>query len=110
MIAGLIVGPSGSASAKVLIRAIGPSLAAARVNGALQDPMLELHNRNGEIVLSNDSWKDSQQAEIQATGIPPKDERESAMVFTVTPGNYTAIVRGTNNTTGIAVVELHNLQ
>ncbi len=110
MIGGLIVGPGGSATAKVLIRAIGPSLAAFGVSGALQDPTLELHNGNGDLVLGNDNWKDSQQSEIQATGIPPNDDRESALVFTVTPGNYTAIVRGATNTTGIGLVEAYNLQ
>jgi hypothetical protein len=110
MIGGVIVGPGGSATAKMLIRAIGPSLTAFGVSGALQDPTLELHNGNGDLVLGNDNWKDSQQTEIQATGIPPSDDRESAMVFTVIPGNYTAIVRGVNNTTGIGLVEVYNLQ
>jgi hypothetical protein len=110
MIGGVIIGPGGSATAKMLIRAIGPSLTAFGVSGALQDPTLELHNGNGDIVLANDNWKDSQQAEIQATTIPPTDDRESALVFTVLPGNYTAIVRGAKNTTGVGLVEIYNLQ
>ena len=115
MIGGLIVGGTGGGTAKVIVRAIGPSLGNAGVQGALQDPTLELHDGNGATLRSNDNWKtredgSSQQAEIEATTIPPTNDLESAIVATVAPGNYTAIVRGKNNTTGIAVVEAYNLQ
>jgi hypothetical protein len=93
----------------VIIRAIGPSLTAHGVSGALQDPTLELHNGSGTLIAFDDNWKDSQQAEIQATGLAPSDPRESAIVATLTPGNYTAIVRGKNNTTGVGLVEVYNL-
>jgi glucose/arabinose dehydrogenase len=108
MIGGFIIG--GSQSRRVIIRAIGPSLTASGVANALADPTLELHDGSGTTIASNDNWKDSQQAEIQATGIPPTDDRESAIVEdALAPGNYTAIVRGKNNTTGVALVEVFQL-
>jgi hypothetical protein len=93
---------------KVIVRAIGPSLPVA---GALQDPTLELHNSNGAVLQSNDNWKiGGQQAEIIATTVPPTNDRESAVVRTLAPGNYTAVVRGVNNTIGVALVEVFALQ
>lgn len=86
LIGGFIPGPSDRAPLKVLVRALGPSLTAQGVSGGLQDPLLELHDANGTL-LSNDSWKDSQQAEIEATGIPPRDDHESAIVTTLAPSN-----------------------
>ena len=113
MIGGFIVGAglgnNGSGSEKVIVRAIGPSLTAAGVAGALQDPTLELHDGNGATIAFNNNWKDTQQAEIQATGIPPTDDRESAIVRVIPGGAYTAIVRGLTGTTGIAVVEAYTL-
>jgi hypothetical protein len=108
MIGGFILG-NGGASVRVLIRAIGPSLEAFGVPNALADPTVELHNINGDIIGANDDWKDTQQAEIEATGIPPTDDRESAIVQTLAPGNYTAVVRGKNETTGVALVEAYRL-
>jgi hypothetical protein len=115
MIAGIIAGPSTGTLVQVLVRGIGPSLSAAGVPGALQDPTLELHDGNGATLATNDDWKitadgTSQQAEIEATTIPPTDARESAILSPLAPGNYTAILRGKNNTTGIAIVEAYNLQ
>jgi uncharacterized repeat protein (TIGR03803 family) len=116
MIGGLIVsGGVGGGSARVIVRAIGPSLSASGIQGALQDPNLELHDSSGTTIASNDNWKtrpdgSSQQGEIEATGIPPTNDLESALVQTLAPGNYTAIVRGTSNTAGIAVVEAYTLQ
>ncbi len=96
------------------MRAIGPTLANAGVTNPLQDPTLELHDGNGTTIRSNNNWKvredsSSQQAEIEATTIPPTNDLESALVQTLGPGNYTAVVRGVNNTTGTAVVEVYNL-
>ena len=108
MIGGFIVS-NGSANARILIRAIGPSLTAFGVPDALADPMLELHNNNGALIALNDDWKDTQQAEIQATGIPPSDDRESAIVGRLVPCAYTAIVRGANQTVGVALVEAYQL-
>jgi hypothetical protein len=115
MIGGVIVGPNATASARVLVRAIGPSLQNVGIANALQDPTLELHNGSGMTIATNDNWKTrsdggSQQAEIEATTIPPTNDLESALLEALAPGNYTAIVRGTNNTTGVALVEVYNLQ
>ena len=76
----------------------------------MQDPTLELHEGPGNVLTSDDDWEQFQQAEIEATTIPPTNDSESALVQTLAPGNYTAIVRGVNSTTGIAVVEVYNLQ
>jgi hypothetical protein len=79
------------------------------LNGSLADPTLELHDKNGVLITSDDNWKDTQQAEITATGLPPTDDRESAIVTTLSPDNYTAIVRGKGDTIGIALVEVYNI-
>ena len=108
MIGGIIVG--GETACDILLRGIGPSLTDQGVPGALQDPTLELHDGNGNTLTSNDDWKETQQTEIEATGIPPTNDRESALISTVAPGSYTAIVRGKNDTTGIGLVEAYNLR
>ena len=116
MIGGLIVsGGTGGGSARVIVRAVGPSLTALGIQEALQDPNLELYNSSGTIIASNDNWKTrpdgtSQQGEIEATALPPQNDLEAALVQTLAPGSYTAIMRGTGNTTGIAVVEAYTLQ
>lgn len=110
LIGGFIPGPSDRAALKVLVRALGPSLTAQGVNGALEDPVLELHDANGTL-LTNDNWKDADNAsEIQAT-LPPPDDRESAIITILAPSNagYTAVVRGVGNTTGVALVEVYAL-
>ena len=108
MIGGFILGHH-TASAKVLLRAIGPSLKNTLPN-ALDNPFLQLHDRNGAPVATNDNWKDSQQAEIEATGIPPSHDLESALVRTLIPDAYTVIVRGTQNGVGVGVVEIYNIR
>jgi uncharacterized repeat protein (TIGR03803 family) len=116
MIGGLIVsGGTNGGSARVIVRAIGPSLSNSGVQGALQDPNLELHDSSGTTVASNDNWKtrpdgSSQQGEIEATAVPPTNDLESAVVQNLAPGNYTTIVRGAVSATGIAVVEAYTLQ
>ena len=110
MIGGLIIGPAGGASVTVVVRAIGPSLSNFGISGALQDPTLDLVNSDGVVIRSNNDWRDSQQSQIIATGLQPSDDRESALVETLAPGNYTAIVRGVGNTTGVALVEAYHLQ
>jgi len=109
MIGGFITGGNGQADSKVVIRAIGPSLAAFGIPNVLQDPLLELHNQNGTTIQTNDDWQQTQAAEISRTGLAPTDPRESAMVTTLPDGNYTAIVRGKNNATGVAVVEVYSV-
>jgi hypothetical protein len=115
MIGGFIVGPAKAADTRVVIRGIGPSLSGSNVPNPLQDPTLELHNRDGDKIAANDNWKiddqtqQSQQSAIQATGLAPSDDRESAILITLTPGNYTAILAGKNNTSGVGLVEIYNV-
>jgi lysyl oxidase len=103
------LGANGSGSAKVLLRAIGPTLPASIAN-RLQDPILELHDGNGALITSNDDWKSSQQSEIAATGLAPTDDRESAILWVLNKGNYTAILLGKNGTTGVALIEAYRIQ
>jgi len=109
LIGGFIV--LGESPQKVIVRAIGPSLANANppVPDALADPILELHNPDGSTLASNDNWRDTQEADIMATTIPPTNDAESAIVATLTPNAYTAIVRGASATTGVALVEVYAL-
>jgi hypothetical protein len=109
MIGGFITGPANTGATTVLIRAIGPSLGSSGIQDSLQDPTLELHDGSGALIAMNDNWRDTQEAEIIATEIPPTDDRESAILQTLAPGNYTAIVRGNANTTGVALVEVYNI-
>jgi hypothetical protein len=102
--AGFIV--RGTPGKRVLLRGIGPSLA---VPGALQNPLIELHDGTGATLTMNDDWRTTQQTEIQQTGIAPTDDRESAIVATLAAGNYTVVLRGANNSTGIGVVEVYDL-
>jgi hypothetical protein len=106
-IGGFIV--TGVDPKKVLIRAIGPSLVDAGVSDALEDPLMELRDSKGAIVTVNDNWQDTQSSEITGAGIPPTDPRESAMVETLLPGAYTAVVRGKSDTIGVALVEIYDL-
>ncbi|MBA2585395.1 MAG: hypothetical protein H0U99_02805 [Chthoniobacterales bacterium] len=99
----IILGPE---SEKVIVRAIGPSLP---VSGKLADPILELHDANGGLLMSNDNWRSTQEPEIIATTVPPTNDLESAIVATLPPASYTAIVPGNNNTTGVALVEVYGL-
>jgi hypothetical protein len=99
MIGGIIIGPSDTGDATVLIRAIGPSLINAGVSDALQNPELELHDGQGTTLTTNDDWRDTQESDIEATGLAPADDRESAILQSLAPGAYTAIVSGKNDTT-----------
>ena len=93
---------------RVVVRGIGPSLTAVGVPNALADPTLELRGVNG-LILANDNWRDTQEAEITATGLAPTNNLESALVMTLQPGNYTAQLRGNNNGTGNGLVEIFAL-
>lgn len=104
LIGGLIV--VGNGAARVVLRAIGPSLPLSNV---LANPMLRLHDANGAEIDSNDDWRTPNEADISATGLAPSHEAEAAIVRTLPPGNYTAIVRGVNDTTGIALVEAYQV-
>ena len=117
MIGGFIV--QGSQPKMVIIRAIGPELIPFGVPNVLVDPTLELHDGTGALIASNDNWQTTiiggiitqdQVQEILNTGRAPTDARESAIVANLPAGNYTAIVRGVGNTTGVALVEVYDLQ
>lgn len=109
MIGGLIVTGDAAGSARVIVRAIGPSLADLGVPGTLTDPALELHDRNGALIASNDNWQTDQEAEILQTNLAPARDAESAIIRTLSPGNYTAIVRGGGGATGLGLVEVYHL-
>lgn len=105
LIGGFIIG--GSDSKNILVRAIGPSLGGT---DALADPLVELYDSGGQLITMNDNWNTSaQQSEIMATGIPPSDTRESALIATLAPGNYTAVMRGADGGVGVGLVEIYDL-
>ena len=116
MIGGFIV--QGTQSRRIIIRAIGPELSQYGVPDPLHDPTLELHDGSGALIASNNNWQQTviggiitsnQVQDIQNSGHAPADASESAIIATLPPGNYTAIVRGVNNTTGVALVEAYDL-
>ncbi len=107
IIAGFVIG--GSAGKPVIIRALGPTLTQFNVSGVLADPTLELRDANGNLIDSNDDWQQSSEAAaISAEGFAPSNAKESAIQRTLPPGNFTALVRGVNNTTGNALVEVYD--
>jgi uncharacterized delta-60 repeat protein len=106
-IGGFII--TGSTPKHVVLRAIGPSLTPFGVPDALADPVLELHGPGAFVTITNDNWRDTQEAEIQADGLAPTNDLESAIDATLAPGAYTGIVRGKNNTSGVALVEVYDL-
>jgi hypothetical protein len=107
-IGGFII--SGAVAKNVIVRAIGPSLADVGVQGALADPTLELRDSSGNLLQANDNWKETQEQAIRDTMLAPSNDLESAIVTSLQPGAYTAIVNGRNNTTGIGLVEIYDLQ
>jgi hypothetical protein len=96
----------------VLLRVLGPSLAQFGVSNPLADPTMELRDANGALVRANDNWRDdpAQEALINATGIPPSNNAESAIVETIGPARHTVIVAGKGGATGVALVEAYHLQ
>jgi hypothetical protein len=107
MIGGIII--LGGAQTRVLFRAIGPSLANFGIPNVLADPVLELHGPSGFVTIINDNWRDTQEAQIIGTGVPPSDNLEGAILVDLPPGAYTAIVRGKNDSVGVALVEAYQL-
>jgi hypothetical protein len=108
LIGGFIVG--GTQSKDVVVRALGPSLAAAGINQPLGDPAVELRDVSGALVASNDNWgSDPHAPQIQLENLAPSNPNESALQATLNPGSYTAIVRGANGTTGVGLVEIYDL-
>ena len=100
----------GGVSSRILVRAIGPSLSSEGVTSPLADPALELFDGNGMSIATNDDWRSSQQEEIEATGLAPKNQFESAILRSLAPGDYTAVVSGKGGSTGVALVEIYQLQ
>jgi hypothetical protein len=110
LIGGFII--TGNDVKKVIILAKGPSMTngVGPLPGRMSDPTLELHAGNGSLMTSNDNWKDSpDRVEIEASGVAPTDERESAIIRTLVPGVYTGVLSGKDNTTGIALIEIYDL-
>ena len=112
MIGGVIIGPNGAPDATVVVRALGPSLANMGITNSLADPTLELHDANGMTIATNNDWQDdpAQAASLEAANIAPTNPKESAIYISLATGNYTAVVAGANNTTGVGLVEVYNLQ
>jgi bacillolysin len=106
-IGGFII--NGTAPKQVIVRGIGPSLNQNGLTDVLADPVIELHGPNGFTTVTNNNWKDTQETEIRATGLAPTDDRESAILATLNPGAYTAIVKGNGNTSGVGLVEIYDL-
>jgi hypothetical protein len=100
---------TGNTPKHVILRAIGPSLTRFGIVDVLADPILELHGAGAFATITNDNWRDTQETEIAQTGIPPTYDSESAIVVTLAPGAYTALVRGKNNTLGVALIEVYDL-
>jgi len=113
---GLVVGLGDSATVdggaglrEVLSAVPDDTVVACDVANPLLDPTLEVHDSNGTVLAFNDDWKSDQQTEIEATGIPPADDAESAILATLAPGGYTAIESGKNGESGVGLVEVYNL-
>jgi hypothetical protein len=108
MIGSLIIGNGDSPI--VALRAIGPTLASSGIGNPLLDPTIELHDGNGAVIGFNDNWKDFQVQAVNATQLAPTDDRKAALVAPfLTPGKYTAVVRGKGDTTGVALVEVYRI-
>ena len=109
VIAGFILGNSNNPD-HIVIRGLGPSLAASGVPNTLQNPTLELHNGDGVLLFTNNDWQDNptNAAEVAAAGLAPSDSREAAIAVTLPPGAYSAILAGLGNTTGNGLVEIYD--
>jgi hypothetical protein len=106
-IGGFII--NGSVPKHVLVRAIGPSLMRYGITDVLADPVLELHGPGAFVTIVNNNWRETQEAAIQATGLPPTNDLESAIDAILNPGAYTAVVKGNGGTSGIGLVEVYDL-
>jgi hypothetical protein len=107
LIGGFII--TGNAPKKVVLRALGPSLANFGITNFVPDPFLQLRGSGGALIRQNDNWKDDQRSEIEGTIFQPTDDRESVIVATLTPGNYTALVTNKLGFPGIGTVEIYDI-
>lgn len=109
MIGGFIMGGKPGSGGRVVVRALGPSLAESGVSNVLADPTLQLFDQNGTLLRANNNWKDSQEADIEALNLAPSKPAEAALVMSLPLGGFTAVVRGVGNTVGNALVEVYNV-
>ena len=107
MIGGLIV--AGDNPSTLVLRGIGPSLGDFGVPNVLADPLLELHDGNGALIQANNNWRDTQEALLQNIGLAPNNNLESAILISVLPGNYTAVLKGADGGTGNGLVEVYKV-
>jgi hypothetical protein len=110
VIAGFIIGGNSTASDRVIIRAIGPSLASVGVSSPLANPKLELRDSNGSLIVANNDWRENpaQEAELTNAGLAPVSDVESGIAVTLPPGLYTALLSGVNNSTGVGLIEVYD--
>ncbi|MEO8440273.1 MAG: hypothetical protein ABI540_08640 [Spartobacteria bacterium] len=106
MIGGFII--TGNVPKRIIIRGIGPSLASSGLTDLIADPTLQLFGAGGQIAF-NDDWRDLQESEIEATNIPPTDDREPAIIATLSPAAYTTVVSGKEGATGVGLLEVYDL-
>jgi len=109
VIAGFVLG-NNQGSDRIVVRGLGPSLAAFGLANLLADPTLELRDENGSLIIANNDWQDnsSQATQVTGAGLAPSDPKEAAIAATLPPGLYTAILAGVNSGTGIGVVEVYD--
>ncbi len=111
LIGGLVIQGGTATTKRLLVRAVGPTLAGAGVTGVLNDPTLAIYNAAGAVIASSDDWRVGTQAtEIAASGFAPVDDREPAVILNLAPGAYTAIVSGKGGATGVALIEAYDLE
>ena len=107
LIGGFIIAGNNTPK-RVIVRGLGPSLSQSGVSDFLLDPIVDLYGPDGSLIAENDNWKDSQQAEIQISGLAPQDDRESAIAATLQRNGYTVVVRGKNGGSGVGLVEIYD--
>ena len=109
MISGIIIKGPAASTKRVIMRALGPSLTVSGLPAAMHDPLLELYDESALPLSGNDNWRDTQEAEIEATKLQPSHQRESAMVMSLLPGQYTAVMSGADGGTGVGLTEIYDL-
>jgi hypothetical protein len=108
-IAGFILRGDGAEAKSLLLRGIGPSLSASGVAGCLADPALDLYDEHGTLIATNDNWRSAEEASIQTTGLAPTNSKEAAIMAKLAPGSYTVVLRGVNESSGVGLVEVYDL-
>jgi hypothetical protein len=108
-IGGFII--TGAGTLQVVLRGIGPSLGQLGIPGSLADPTLELRDSSGTLLAHNDNWQDdpAQVPQLVQLGLAPSSPNESALIQSLQPGTYTAVLAGTSSGTGLGLVEVYNV-